>query len=243
MSNIEKTINRIELQALYRSTEITQMFSQLSLLYEKEDESLLEKYFMARSIVVFSYGTLEKFIKIATTSALTEIIDNKYFFNNTRDFLCILKSKNNPIELFNLVMFYKNNNQSENTFKYNNDKGYFEGRSSINSTTIANIVEILGLNEIEPLLRIPRITIDSLCNTRMMLAHGDYYGNLKDIFNIERSSMTKAQIDELIFDVFRLTESTKDDLITFIKDFKEKIVSLLKKIDEYNKVTNNNSDS
>lgn len=241
MIKIDREIKKIEIQALYRSTEITQMFSQLNLLNDKEDEYLLEKYFMARSVVVFTYGTLEKFIKESTASVLKVIIENEYFHNNTKDFLCILKSKNKPMELFSLLMFYKKNSQEENKFEYNADAEYFSGRASIDSTVIANIVEILNLNDTEPFLRIPKLTIDSLGRNRMCLAHGDYYGDLKNIFGENRSNLTMRDIDEIIINIFKLTDNTKNDLIDFIREFKEKVVSLLKKVDEYKTITGSHS--
>ena len=198
----------------------------------------MEKYFLARSIVVFSYATLEKFVKTLTTSALTAIIDNKYFLNNTKDFLCILKSKNKPADLFNLVMFYKNNSTSENNFAYAIEKGYFNGRDRIDSETIAHISDVLSLNDKEPLLKIPKATIDSICKVRMALAHGDYIGELKKVLNPKRVNITIKDIDETINDVFKLTDTTKDDLITFLNDFKNKIVALLKEIDEYSTIMN-----
>lgn len=239
MSKIDKKINEIEIEAFYRSSEITLMFSQISLFNEdNKSGNFLEKYFLARSIVVFSYGTLEKFVKTLTTHALTAIIDNEYFLNNTKDFLCILKSKNKPLDLFNLLMFYKNNDTTENKFEYAIDKGYFNGRDRIDSATIAHISDVLGLNCEEPLLKIPKVTIDSICRTRMTLAHGDYIGELKRILNPKRSNITISDIDEIINDLFKLTDNTKDDLIAFINDFKDKIVDLLKKIDEYGSIVN-----
>ena len=89
------------------------MFSQ----FESFDGYPLEKYFLARSIVVFSYGTIEKFIKVLCSHALTAIVENEYFLNNTRDLLCILKNENNIDEIFNLVMHYKDNPGLNHSFE------------------------------------------------------------------------------------------------------------------------------
>lgn len=244
MSKISNQIEQIEIEALYRSAEITQMFSQLNFLDEKLNGSnnsstanILEKYYLGRSIVVFSYGTIEKFVKTLTQHALISIIDNEYFYNggcsNTKDFLSILKFKNNPMDLYNLLMYYKNNSSADNDFEYLKDKGYFGGRDRIDSTTIAHICDVLNLNRNEPLLKIPKATIDSLCANRMILSHGDYIGDLKLMLNPNRRSITIEEINTFINDTFKLTDVTKNDLITFIKDYKSKITDLLTEIDDY----------
>jgi hypothetical protein len=205
------------------------------------ENKVLEKYFLARSIVVFSYATLEKFVKSLTQHALTAILDNNYFINNSKDFLCIVKYQGDTTELYNLLMTYKNNGTHIDNFEYSKNKGYFSNRDRIDSRTIAHISNILGFNINEPLLRIPRVTIDSICMSRQNLAHGDYFNDLQRFLNHQRTTITITEVNNLIMSSFKLTDITKDDLILFMTDFKNKIVQLLNEIDCYTSTITQNA--
>ncbi|NOW92373.1 hypothetical protein BCD91_004396 [Clostridium beijerinckii] len=240
MSKISTQIEEVKLEAFYRTIEITQMFSQLNTFDNSSDTSssssnakFAEKYFLARSIVVFSYATIEKFVKSLTQHALTAILDNDCLIENTRDFLRIVKYQKSTSNLFNLLMYYKNNSTGENNFEFAVNKGYFSNRDRVDAKTIAHIADVLDLNKNEPILKIPKLTLDSLSTIRMDLAHGDYMRDLKKILNPNRTSLTFDDIDLIISEAFRLNDNTQDDLINFIKDFKEKIVALLNDIEVY----------
>ena len=208
------------------------MFSQ----FESFDGYPLEKYFLARSIVVFSYGTIEKFIKVLCSHALTAIVENEYFLNNTRDLLCILKNENNIDEIFNLVMHYKDNPGLNHSFDYVPQKSHFNSRDSINDKKLSHIIKVFDLNKKEPLLKVPAATLKNLCNVRMSLAHGDYINELKR-FNTGRENLTIEDVDTYIEDHFKINDKTKNDLLRLVMDFKEKILILLNDIGEYRKTS------
>ncbi|WP_404988403.1 hypothetical protein [Clostridium culturomicium] len=234
MSNIPNQVAEINHQAFYRSREISLMFSQLS-SFNCENNNVLEKYFLARSVVVFSYGTIEKFVKTLTHIALTAILDNQYFPNNTKDLLCVIKAQKDTPNLFNILMHYKYNSGNDHTFEYSKDKSYFSNLGRVNSFIIAHICDVLNLNKTEPLLKIPKLTLDTLYKNRTTLAHGDYIVDLKKFFNPSKCSITINDIDDYIYDNFKLTDNTKDELLNFINDFKNKIILLLNEIEEYKK--------
>lgn len=232
INNITSQIEEINRQANYRSREITLMFTQLN-SFTPENNNIVEKYFLARNVVVFSYGTIEKFTKILTNYALTSIIDNNYFNNNSKDLLCIIKAQNNVQNLFNILMYYKLNSGTEHNFNYAKDKSYFSNLGKVDSTIIAHVCDALSLNKKEPYLKIPKLTLDSLYKNRTMLAHGDYMDELKDFLSIQTSPATIEDIDEYVYHKLKLNDTTKNELLTFIFDFKEKIISLLNEIEEF----------
>ncbi|WP_195251035.1 hypothetical protein [Romboutsia sp. 1001713B170207_170306_H8] len=228
MSNFNSIRKDIAQESKYRIMEINYMFSQL----ESFDGNPLDKYFLARSVVVFSYGTVEKFIKNLSGYALSVIIENEYFFNNVRDLMCIIKNKNKIDEIFDLVMHYKKNPSSSHNLDYNGHKSYFNSRDSINDKSLSHIVNVLDLNKNEPLLKIPAATMKNLCNVRMSLSHGDYINELKR-FNESRQNLTIEQVDDYIHNNFKLNDKTKKDLLDLINDFERKILNLLDDIDLY----------
>ncbi|CEN31006.1 Uncharacterised protein [[Clostridium] sordellii] len=254
MSKLSKQIEEINLESHHRSLEINYMFSQLNSFDNKFlDENLLlkenlidddgnemvnvlDKYFLARSVLVFSYATIERFVKSLSQHALTAILDNNYFSNNVKDLMCILKFQNKPVDIFSLIMHYKKSSSADHDFEFKQDKGYFSRRDRIDSNSIVHIVSVLDLNKKEPLLKIPKLTLDNLAKARMNLAHGDYLGELKR-FNASRDSIKIEDINNHIDEVFHLNETTKDELVNFIEDFKNKIVGLLSEIDEFTQVT------
>lgn len=254
MSKIDQQIKDIESESSNRIMEINYMFSQLSSFdsrflddygsidtkFINEDGSscfnILDKYFLSRSIVVFSYATLERFVKCLSQHALTAILDNKYFQNNVKELMSILKFSNKPSDLFELIMHYKSNPISEHNLGYNSDKGYFSKRDRIDAKAIAHVRNVLDLDRNEPILKIPALTIDNLSKNRMKLAHGDYMSELKQ-FNISRQNIKIEDINDYIENTFKLNETTRNDLVQFISDFKEKIISLLYEIENYNKLT------
>ncbi|HBG2114593.1 TPA: hypothetical protein KPJ80_000333 [Clostridioides difficile] len=263
MSKLENQIQRIRLETRHRILELTHMFSELNITDEVNEsnnssigetfesnknkidkEDILKKYFLERSIVVFSYATVEKFIKSLTQECLTAIFDNEYFLgNNVKEFFHIVKNKNKPQNIFELLIYYKDleNTTSEYNFDYAVDKGHFSKRDRIDSTAIYHIIKVLNLNRNEPFLKVPKMTLDSICKKRMSLAHGDYIEDLKIIFN-ERKDTTMQVLNDQIWETFKLNDTTREELREFIKAFSEKITELLYEIDSFQKSINNTRD-
>ena len=253
MSKISNSIQEIQTEALYRSSEIKSLFERLSSFDSKFLDSngnildtfkdsdgnslitLLDKVHIARSVIVFSYANIEKYVKSLSQHALTAIVDNNYYVNHTKELFCIVKYLNKPDKLFDIVYHYKTNSQEDFNYEFVKDKGHFSRRDRVDSSMIAYIVKVLDLdsNDSLPMLRIPKITLDNLSKKRMDLAHGDYLNDLKK-YNSERCTDLKLEdINNYIYDVLLIREKTETDLINFIKDFKEKIILLLHEIERY----------
>lgn len=246
--NINKYVNIINKESSDRIKEINYMFTQINLdntaISNKNLDnnkytntmSSNERYFIARAIVVFTYATVEKFVKNLSQIALRTILDTNYFNNNyVKEMSQILKYKNKPKDLFDLLMYTKGTFHSRQTFDLSNDKGYFSKNGRIDSETIAHIVNVFNLNKNEPYIKIPKITIDSICKNRMYLAHGDYLKELNK-FSPSRNDLNIKEVNKYINDVFKLNNTTRKEIIEFIESFKSKVIELLEEIKEYQNI-------
>jgi hypothetical protein len=215
--------------------EINYMFSKINLdnNLKKIKENPTDKYFLARSIVVFTYATLEKFIKNLTEISLKMIISTEYFNNNyVRELMQVLENKKNEKIIFDLIMNYENIFVYKKDFKISKDSGYFSREGKINSVAISYIIKVLNLNRNPPFIKIPKLVIDNLCQVRMSLAHGDYFQELSN-FGPSRSNLDINEVNKYISEEFKLNDNTRTEIIYFINEFKTKIVALLNEIETY----------
>lgn len=220
MSSIEKDIR---INAHNRIVEINYLFTRL-----KEAEHPIDKYFLARTTIVFTYGTLEKYIKEVCQLTLKVIIDNNYYNENyVKELMQLLKYQNKPADLFDLLMCYNKTYFKE--LEYADDKGYFSRNSRMDSRAISHIVNVFNLNRFEPILKIPKLSIDTLSQKRMLLAHGEYIKELER-FGPNRKNLALADIIEYVEYDLKLNDKTREEILAFIDDFTNKIVLLINDI-------------
>jgi len=230
MSSISKYIKDINKEASNRTKEITYMFSTLS-----KYTNAVDKFFFARTVVVFTYGTLEKFIKSLSEIALKIALDNNYFNQNyVQELMQILKYNKKPKKLFDLLMHNKNVFISRNNFETIHDQGYFSRNSRIDAATIAHIINVLNLNKNSLNIKIPKVTINAFALNRMSLAHGDYINELNR-FNPNRENINIIEVNKYINDEYKLNDISRSEILEFIDDFKNKIISFLEEIELFEK--------
>ena len=223
MNKLAKTVNK---SAHNRIIEINYMFSKINTF-----DNPVDKYFFARTVVVFTYGTLEKFIKESTEIAIGLAIDNKYYNNNyIEELMRAIKYKNSPSDLLDLILFYKLDVYHRSEFGIVKDKGYFSSFSRIDSRTISSIINILNLNRFEPRIKIPKLEIDNIAKKRMDFAHGDYIKDLER-FSASRKDLTIEEVDKYIDKDLYLNDITRGELVQFINDFKDKVLLFIADID------------
>ncbi|MBW4827616.1 MAG: hypothetical protein KZY61_00750 [Clostridiaceae bacterium] len=222
MSKLEKKIN---MSAHNRILEINYMFSKINSF-----DNPIDKYFFSRTVVVFTYGTLEKFIKESTEIAIGLAIKNEYYNNNhIQELMQAINYKNNPSELLDLILFYKLNNYYRNEFITAKDKGYFSRFGRIDSKAIATIINTLNLNRFEPRIKIPKLSIDNIAKKRMDFAHGDYIRDLQR-FSVLRGDLSIEEVDKYINESLYLNSTTRKEIVDFITDFKNKIILFISDI-------------
>lgn len=240
MNEIDRSIEIIEKEFTNRTIEInymyTRMFNYIE-MYKSSDNSCMitttDIYFMARSVIVFTYATLEKYVKKVTELVLGVIIKYNYFNNNyVKELMEILKCNKDSKRLFELLMHNKNIYVYDGEFKIASDKGYFSRNSRVDSETIAYIIKVFNLNQVEPFINLPKITIDSISKKRMELAHGDYIEELSK-FGPTRNNLEIKKIQGYIEDDLKINERSKKDLISFFTQFKDKNIQKLEEINSY----------
>lgn len=220
MNRIEREIRN---NSHNRIIEINYMFSKLN-----EVENPIDKYFLARSTLVFTYGTLEKFIKEICELTLKVVIDNSYYNNNyVKELMQVLKYQNNPAALFDLLMYHRD--LYHKYLEQNNDKGYFSRNGRIDSIVIAHIVNVFNLNRFGTSLKIPKIAIDTIAKKRMQLAHGEYMRELHQ-FGPSRQDLRLEEINEYIENEFKLNDTTRSEILSFINDFTNTIIVFINDI-------------
>lgn len=221
---MSKITESIKDNAHSRIIEINYMYTKLN-----EANNPIDKYFLARSTLVFTYGTLEKFIKEISQLALKIVIDNDYYNKNyVRELMQLIKYQNNPANLFDMLMHYRALHIKE--LDQNNDKGYFSRSSRVDSEVIAHIINVLNLNRFEPILKIPKLSIDTIAKKRMQLAHGDYIKELQQ-FGPNRSNLTLDEVNNYIENEFKLNTTTRSEILTFITNFANKIILLIEDVE------------
>lgn len=225
---MRKIIKQVNRSAHNRILEINYLFSKMS-----ESQNPIDKYFCSRNLIVFTYATLEKFIKETTQIAIGQAIDNEYYNNNyIKELMQTIKYKNNPSDLLDLILFYKLDNYYRNEFLITEDKGYFSRFGRIDSKVIASIINTLNLNRFEPRIKIPKIIIDNISKKRMDFAHGDYIKELER-FSASRINLEMKEVDQYIQDTLHITSNTRKEIVDFITDFKIKILLFISEINDY----------
>lgn len=215
---MNKLIRIINKSAHNRILEINYMFSNIN-----KFNNAVDKYFFARTVVVFTYGTIEKFIKESTEIAIGLAIDKEYYNNNyIEELMQAIKYKNKPSDLLDLILFYKLDNYHRTEFVIAKDKGYFSSFSRIDSKTVASIINALNLNRFEPRIKIPKFELDNIAKKRMYFAHGDYIRDLER-FSPSRKDIKVEEVNKYIEENLYLNSDTRSKLINFINDFKDKI--------------------
>lgn len=240
MNDIQNIIEIINKEFTNRVIEINYMYSKLF-----KDISSIEKgkesceltptdiYFTARAVTVFTYATFEKYIKKLTEFSLGTILEYDYYNNNyVKELMEILKCGKDAKGLFEIMMHNKNIYVKTGNFAKVKDKGYFSRNGRMDAETVSYIIKVLNLNKNEPYIKLPKITIDNIAKKRMDLAHGDYLDELSK-FAPSRDDLDIEKIKGYIEHQLKLNSKTKDDIILFFEQFKNKNIEILTEISLY----------
>lgn len=226
--NIDKIIKNIDLETFNRRSEISILFSNLN-----SQSTAPDKYFFIRNVVVFTYASLEKLVKVLSQHSLQVALEKEYFHNNNiKEFMTILKYMKNPSDLLEYFLLDTNNNENARTFGYINNHGYFGSKSRIDSKAIADIINVLNLNHYEPTIRVPKLSIDRISINRMNFAHGDYIDSLKKYKDCTDEESFK-RVDNFIEKELQITDTTRDDIVSFINDFSSRIKLFILDAEKY----------
>ncbi|MCT4606975.1 MAG: hypothetical protein N4A64_12905 [Marinisporobacter sp.] len=243
MNKIENKIENINKEFSNRIIEINYMYSKLFKdisAIENDTENCELKptdvYFTARAVTVFTYATFEKYVKKLTEFTLETILEHNYYNNNyVKELMEILKCGKDAKGLFELMMHNKSIYVNTEGFERAKDKGYFSRNGRIDAETVSYIIKVLNLNKNEPYIKLPKVTIDNIAKKRMDLAHGDYLEELSS-FGPSRDDLEIRRIKGYIEYQLKLNSKTKDDIILFFEQFKDKNIEILNEIRLYEEV-------